>query len=94
MEWGDYAHEFVKLGWFSRYTSAAFANGQIEGYFGSTIPGDFWRRYSMYMAMSLYSTIVWHLKNFPHLMDNIKKYLEMVLDDHDQFKSCIPKWRS
>ena len=94
MDWGDYVHDFVKLGWYSRYVSEAFANGQVEGYFGQDIPEDFWRKYSLYMAMSLYSTIVWHMKYFPNLMDEMKKYLDMVLEDHEHFNRSKPKWKS
>lgn len=94
MDWGDYVHEFVKLGWFSRYVSEAFANGQIHGYFKNDIPEYFWKRYSLYMAMSLYSTIVWHMKYFPNLMDEMKKYLDMVLDDHEHFNRSKPKWKN
>jgi aminoglycoside phosphotransferase (APT) family kinase protein len=92
MDWGDYVHDFVKLGWFSRYTSEAFAHGQIAGYFGDVIPDYFWRRYSLYMAMSIFSTIVWHQKYFPKLLSEMKKYLTMVLHDHDYFIRLKPKW--
>jgi hypothetical protein len=45
------------------------------------------------MAMSIFSTIVWHLKYFPKLISEIKKYLDMVINDHDYFKRYKPKWK-
>ena len=94
MDWGDYVHDFVKLGWFSRYVSEAFANGQILGYFDYLIPDYFWRRYSLYMAMSIFSTIAWYLKYFPKLISEIKKNLDMVITDHNYFKRYKPKWKN
>lgn len=92
MDWGDYVQDFVKMGWYSRKVSVPFCNGQIRGYFGEAVPGDFWQRYALYMAMSLPASLVWHQQNFPHLMETAMKDVGMILADHDYFRQCRPGW--
>jgi aminoglycoside phosphotransferase (APT) family kinase protein len=93
MGWGDFAHDFVKMGWFSRNISTDFVNGQLDGYFCGQIPEQFWNSYSLYMAISIFSTIVWHLEYFPDLIKNCENHVVMILDDHDNFRNSIPKWK-
>ncbi|MBL8028376.1 MAG: phosphotransferase, partial [Fibrobacteres bacterium] len=92
MDWGDYVQDFVKMGWFSRSVNKSFAVGQLKGYFTDGIPEEFWNRYSLYMAVSIISTIAWHKKFFPHLMNEIIPIIHMVLDDHENFNFLKPNW--
>ncbi|RDW17317.1 aminoglycoside phosphotransferase family protein [Oceanobacillus chungangensis] len=92
-DWGDPIHEFLKIGIFSRNVSIPFSIGQIRGYFNNTKPDEyFWRLYSLYLAMCVFSTVVWTLKTIP---DNINDMLGKVytfLEDHDYFSQLKPKW--
>jgi aminoglycoside phosphotransferase (APT) family kinase protein len=92
-DWGDPIHEFLKIGIFSREVSIPFSIGQFRGYFNNTEPdGYFWRLYSLYLAMCVFSTVIWTLKTIP---DNISEMLDkvyMFLEDHDYFSKLKPKW--
>lgn len=92
-DWGDPIHEFLKIGIFSREVSIPFSIGQIRGYFNNEEPDEeFWRLYSLYLAMCVFSTVIWTLKTVP---DNINEMLDkvyMLLEDHDYFSRLKPKW--
>ncbi|MFF2752897.1 aminoglycoside phosphotransferase family protein [Psychrobacillus sp. NPDC058041] len=92
-DWGDPIHEFLKIGIFSREISVPFSNGQIKGYFKNVEPDEyFWRMYSLYLAMCVFSTVVWTLKTIPDDMNNMLEKVYMFLEDHDYFSKLKPKW--
>lgn len=92
-DWGDPIHEFLKIGIFSRGISTQFSSGQIKGYFNGAEPDeDFWRLYSLYLAMCVFSSVIWTLNTFPRDMDNALDKIYMFLDDHDYFSKVKPKW--
>ncbi|WP_196894336.1 aminoglycoside phosphotransferase family protein [Aureivirga marina] len=90
---GDFVHDFVKLGWFSKEISIDFAKGQLDGYFkNNEIPMKFWQKYSVYMAMSIFATIVWYVKFHPDLIEELESKIKMILKDHDNFNLLKPIW--
>ncbi|APT48267.1 aminoglycoside phosphotransferase family protein [Bacillus safensis] len=91
-DWGDPIHDFYKVALFSRETSEAFSAGQINGYFDGNIPDDFWLLYSVYVAMSIFSSIMWVIKFDPGQMDEMIERLENVLKEHDYFNQIEPQW--
>ncbi|PYZ94902.1 aminoglycoside phosphotransferase [Salipaludibacillus keqinensis] len=92
-DWGDPIHEFLKIGIFSRGVSIPFSIGQIKGYFNNKEPDeDFWRLYSLYLAMCVFSTVVWTLKAIPNNMNEMLDKVYMYLEDHDYFDRLKPKW--
>lgn len=91
-DWGDPIHDFYKVALFSRETSEAFSAGQINGYFDGNIPDDFWLLYSVYVAMSIFSSIMWVIKFDPGQMDEMIERLENVVKEHDYFNQIEPQW--
>lgn len=92
-DWGDPLHEFVKLEWFTWPVSEMFARGQIEGYFGKKqIDDNDCLQISVYIAMSILSTIVWTLEFHPHTWIEIEAKMLTILDHFDYFESVRPKW--
>ncbi|WP_260681919.1 aminoglycoside phosphotransferase family protein [Alkalicoccobacillus porphyridii] len=92
-DWGDPYHEFIKIGIFSRQLSIPFSKGQIQGYFAGGEPDEsFWRLYSLYLAMCVFSTVVWTLKFTPNNMEEMLNKVYTYLDDHDYFDRCRPTW--
>ncbi|WP_096185761.1 aminoglycoside phosphotransferase family protein [Evansella halocellulosilytica] len=92
-DWGDPIHEFLKIGIFSREVSIPFSIGQIRGYFNNTDPDEyFWRLYSLYLAMCVFSTVIWTLKTIPDNMNDMLDKVYMFLEDHDYFSKLKPKW--
>ncbi|WP_157684704.1 aminoglycoside phosphotransferase family protein [Bdellovibrio bacteriovorus] len=92
-DWGDPIHEFLKVGQFSSEVSVPFSVGQIHGYFGGTEPNDeFWSLYSLYLAMSVFSSVVWTGQVCPDEMPSMLKILERVINDHQDFSNLRPSW--
>lgn len=92
-DWGDPVHEFLKIGIFSREVSIPFSIGQIRGYFNNTDPDEyFWRLYSLYLAMCVFSTVIWTLKTFPDNLNDMLGKVYTFLEDHDYFSEVKPKW--
>ncbi|MGE6631456.1 aminoglycoside phosphotransferase family protein [Bacillus sp. NPDC077027] len=91
-DWGDPIHDFYKVALFSREKSVAFSVGQINGYFADNIPKDFWLLYSVYVAMSVFSSIMWVIKFDPQQMNEMMDRLKKVVKDHEQFKQLEPIW--
>ncbi len=92
-DWGDPIHEFLKVGQFSSEVSTDFSVGQIQGYFsGENPPEEFWKLYSLYLAMSMFSSIIWTQHACPDEMPQMMKILERVRDDHHGFERIQPKW--
>ncbi|MEF3307848.1 aminoglycoside phosphotransferase family protein [Paenibacillus sp. GYB004] len=92
-DWGDPVHEFLKVGFFSADVSRPFAVGQIHGYYDHSEPDEsFWRLYSLYVAMTIVSSVVWILKVKPEELDSMLGKIYKVIDDHDRFELTVPRW--
>ena len=92
-DWGDPYHEFLKIGIFNREVSVPYSIGQIRGYFNNEDPDEyFWRLYSLYLAMCVFSTVIWSLKNVPDSLNDMLEKVYLFLDDHDYFNQIKPKW--
>lgn len=92
-DWGDPIHEFLKIGIFTRNISIPFSIGQIKGYIQGKEPtDDFWSLYSLYLAMCIFSTIVWTLKVIPDEIENMVNKINIILEDHNYFKNMKPSW--
>ncbi|MFB5675340.1 aminoglycoside phosphotransferase family protein [Paenibacillus terreus] len=94
-DWGDPVHEFVKVGMFSAEASVPFSVGQLYGYHEGREPDrQFWRLYSLYLAMTLISSVVWILKVKPEELELMMAKIHKVMEDHEGFGLLVPKWYS
>ena len=94
-DWGDPIHEFLKVGQFCSSVSIDFSVGQIRGYYdGQKITDEFWELYSLYIAMSSFSFVIWTQHVCPERMSETMNIIERVLLDHDWFERNRPKWYS
>lgn len=92
-DWGDPVHDFLKAGMFSSEISVPFTIGTIKGYHCNQEPDeDFWTLYSLYLAMTIISSIVWILQVRPVELPIMMSKLERVLEDHNYFNNMIPRW--
>lgn len=91
-DWGDPYHDFVKIALFSRQTSIPFSTGQVHGYFRNQVPELFWPLYSVYTAMTVFSSVVWSIRAAPEQLDEMLERLDTVIQDHSAFQSVIPSW--
>jgi aminoglycoside phosphotransferase (APT) family kinase protein len=94
-DWGDPIHEFVKVGIFSSEVSVLFSVGQIRGYHNHGEPDEaFWGLYSLYLAMTLISSVVWVLNVRPDETGLMLGKIHKVLEDHNDFNLTVPRWYS
>lgn len=96
-DWGDPIHDFYKMALFSRNISVPFSAGQIDGYAGGNVSKEFWKKYSLYAAMSIVPDIVWSYRYSVRTgtTDQIKrsqKTIRTILCDHDGFERDVPLW--
>ncbi|HFR4146286.1 TPA: aminoglycoside phosphotransferase family protein, partial [Bacillus cereus] len=91
-DWGDPLHDFVKIALFARDISIPYSIGQIEGYFNRKIPEEFWKLYTVYVGMTVFSSVVWTLRAAPHMLDDMLERLTIVLEDHNNFELSKPIW--
>ncbi|MEN2767408.1 phosphotransferase [Ornithinibacillus sp. 16A2E] len=92
LDWGDPIHDFVKVGLFVRGESIPFSIGQVHGYYNFQVPESFWRLYSIYMAMVIFSSVVWTIRFVPDQLDEMMERLNVILEDHQYFELWKPLW--
>ena len=69
-----------------------FASGQIDGYFGGSVPEEFWRLLAYYLSVSAITSIVWAKYFAP---DRLKSVLDLNMDIlkwFDNMKCSVPTW--
>ena len=92
-DWGDPIHDLLKAGYFSRAVSVPFSVGQIQGYFEQGQLGEeFWLLYSTYIAMTIFSSLVWTMRVVPDKIDSMMEIVNRVLEDHKWFELKQPVW--
>ncbi|OZM58222.1 aminoglycoside phosphotransferase [Lottiidibacillus patelloidae] len=91
-DWGDPYHDFVKIALFTTEISIPFSIGQLNGYFNGKIPEDFWKLYSVYVAMVLFSSIIWSQRFAPGQLEEMKTRLERIIEEHHNFELQKPTW--
>lgn len=89
-DYGDPIHDFIKLGMFSAESSVPFCKGLLEGYYGGKLTVEFWELYALYLAMGVFSAIVWGqlMEDGANLLQHAKRFSA----DHCGFTSAVPKW--
>ncbi|MGQ7864173.1 aminoglycoside phosphotransferase family protein [Bacillus sp. WC2502] len=93
-DWGDPVHDFYKLSLFSRENSIPFSAGQLDHYVNTQATDDFWLLFSIYTAMSCFSSIVWTLSYDAEHVKGMVNRVERMLADHDHFHQLKPAWYS
>ncbi|MDF9596634.1 phosphotransferase [Bacillus cereus] len=91
-DWGDPIHDFVKIAIFGRFVSIPYSIGQINGYFEENSMEEFWNLYSIYVAMTIFSAVVWSIKEAPEQLEEMLERLNLVLEDHKYFDLIQPSW--
>jgi aminoglycoside phosphotransferase (APT) family kinase protein len=93
MDWGDPIHDLQKLGFFSKRISIEFTKGIIDGYLAEqNLNNSFWELYTFYSAVHIVSALVWGLRRSQEQYELMLEYSLDVINDHDHFRSIVPKW--
>ena len=99
---GDPVEDFYKIPWLTAQRWPPFARGQIDGYLAAGESHDFWRRYHLFIALSLYSTLLWGAENGASLAEFETRSSEPhaawlagiahILETHDFDGATPPRW--
>lgn len=88
----DPYEEFYKLQMFTRNISTSYCKGQVDGYFDSCIPDDFWMAQSVYVAYASLYSIFWAKKFGQDEIDSMIERAKINFEDYDNFTRIIPRW--
>lgn len=91
-DYGDPFEEFYKMMLFSRELSIPFTVGQINEYFNSSVPNSFFDLLALYLADTIFFSVVWAIPFGSDEVNGMIKRAEMILTDYDNFNTTTPKW--
>lgn len=91
-DYGDPFEEFHKMEMFSREKSISFCRGQLDGYFPTGIPENFFLLISLYLASVLLYSPVWAQPYGEEEVAYMKKKAEEIMADSENFRSPVPLW--
>lgn len=90
-DFGDPWEEFNRIVWAAQ-KSPLFASGMVNGYFGNTVPMEFWQLLALYISSNTLSSLPWAI---PFGESEVQKFLAQgreVLTWYDNMKRVIPSW--
>ena len=91
MDYGDPWEEFNRIVWCAQ-KSAIFATGMVEGYFGDSVPEEFWSLLALYTCSNMLSSIPWAIPYGQGQVEIMLKQAKDVLEWYDNMNSIVPKW--
>ena len=70
----------------------AFVSGQIDGYFHSAVPEEFWQLFAFYYSAGILSTIVWLNQTAPGELNQMQELHRRVLQMFNGMQDPHPMW--
>lgn len=87
--WGDPYMDFQCI---RRSCSVPFSRGQINGYFGGTIPGDFFALMAFYTAADIIREICSAYPSGRVALDEAVRFAERTVREYNEFEGFVPTW--
>ena len=87
--WGDPYMDFQCI---RRSCSVPFSRGQINGYFGSDIPGDFFGLMALYTAVDMIRRICEAYQYDKNSLEDTVAFAERTVREYNNFESLVPTW--
>lgn len=87
--WGDPYMDFKCI---RRSCSVPFSRGQITGYFGGSIPADFFPLMAYYTAAELLDCVCSAYPFGKHALAEAIASAEKTVEEYNQFEGLIPTW--
>lgn len=89
-DWGDPWEEFFKVPKYTIQVSRHFAIGQVAGYFGDDIPGDFWRKYNLFVALNQHASQLGGYAS--NTLEEVRERTRYIVETHDFRNHGAPEW--
>lgn len=87
--WGDPYMDFQCI---RRSCSVPFSRGQINGYFGGNIPGDFFALMAFYTAADIIREICGAYPCGRVALDEAVRFAERTVREYNEFEGFVPTW--
>ena len=88
---GDPWEEFNRIVWCAQ-AAPAFASGMVDGYFGGSVPMDFWRLLALYISSNTLSSLPWAIPFGETEIQVMRRQAEDVLRWYDGMRNVVPTW--
>ena len=90
-DYGDPWEEFNRIVWCAQ-KSPAFASGMVDGYFGGTVPMEFWRLLALYICSNTLSSLPWAIPFGDEEIQIMRRQQADILSWYAQLQTVIPRW--
>lgn len=90
-DFGDPWEEFNRLIW-SIQVSHEFASGIVDGYFGNTVPDEFWKLLTLYMCVNSLSSLPWAIPYGDKEVRIMLEHNKNISKWYDYMKKYVPEW--
>ncbi len=90
-DFGDPWEEFNRIVWCAA-SAPLFASGMVNGYFGDSVPPDFWNLLALYIANNTLSSLPWAIPFGDGEVETMKNQAKDVLAWYDGMKDPVPTW--
>ena len=88
---GDPWYEFNRIIWDVR-VGAEYARGMVDGYFGGTVPEEFWRLLRLYLCQNTIASLPWAADFGEAELRTATENARQVLAWYDGLTRIVPKW--
>ena len=90
---GDPWEEFNRIVWCAQ-AAPTFASGMVDGYFGGTVPVEFWRLLALYICSNTLSSLPWAVPFGDRQIAVMREQAAQVLHWYDNMARYVPRWYS
>lgn len=91
LDYGDPWEEFNRIVWCVQL-SPAFASGLVDGYFGGSVPLDFWNLLALYICSNTLGSLPWSIPYGETEIQVMRTQAAEILHWYDHFSTVIPSW--
>lgn len=92
-DFGDPWEEFNRIVWCAQ-AAPRFASGIIDGYFGGSVPVEFWQLLALYIGSNTLSSVPWAIPFGEGEVRTMLNQANDVLDWYDGMRKVVPSWYS
>lgn len=90
-DWGDPWEEFNRIVWCAQ-AAPYFAAGMVDGYFGGTVPQEFWDLLALYICSNTLSSLPWAVSFGQREITVMQNQAAEVLQWYDNLRTTVPAW--
>lgn len=90
-DYGDPWEDMKAITW-DAILCPTFASGRIDGYFGGSIPPEFWKLLALYISVGMLSAILWAVPFGSEQIELFQNQAKTVLNWYDGMRNPVPIW--